>query len=49
MSAPPCRGTERRSTALSIRKIKKALKETRDEDVSRGVVGRVVKEVRSEG
>jgi DNA invertase Pin-like site-specific DNA recombinase len=36
-------------TDLSIRKIKKALKETRDEDVSRGVVGRVVKEVRSEG
>ena len=36
-------------TDLSIRKIKKALKETRDEDVSRGLVGRVVKEVRSEG
>lgn len=36
-------------TDLSIRKIKKALKETRREDISRGVVGRVVKEVRSEG
>jgi len=36
-------------TDLSIRKIKKALKETRNEDVSRGVVGRVVKEMRSEG
>jgi len=36
-------------TDLSIRKIKKALKEAPDEDVSRGVVGRVVKEVRSEG
>lgn len=36
-------------TDLSICKIKKALKETHDEDVSRGVVGRVVKEVRSEG
>lgn len=35
-------------TDLSIRKIKKALEETRNEDVSRGVVGRVVKEVRSE-
>ena len=35
-------------TDLSIRKIKKTLKETRNEDVSRGVVGRVVKEVRSE-
>ena len=36
-------------TDLPIRKIKKALKETRNEDVSRGLVGRVVKEARSEG
>ena len=35
-------------TDLSIRKIKKALKKTLSKDVSRGVVGRVVKEVRSE-
>ena len=36
-------------TDPSIRKIKKMLKETRKEEVSRGVVGRVVKEVHSEG
>jgi len=34
-------------TDLSIRKIKQMLKQTHHEDVSRGVVGRVVKEVRS--
>ena len=38
-----------RETDLSIRNIKKALKEIRNEDVSRGLVGRVVKDVRSKG